>query len=503
MTSSIEHQVNGSSSRLSAVARESSPAGYGRNAPSRVSKPMRLLHLPLLGSLILASMGALPAAGQTTVVQNVRLIDGTRHAPQTNMTVVFTDGLIQVIRPGALGSKMPAGAHVVDGQGLTMLPGLINAHGHLALVDGTENSSSYYTLPNVLAELRQYEHYGVLDMLSLGLNRDLIYRVQEQQEAGTVDGATVFVADHGIGVDGGAPPLKHADDQLDQPKNPDEARKAVDAAAARHTNFIKIWVDDLYGTKPKMQPAIYSAIIDEAHKQHIPVAAHMFYLADAKALVAAGVDVLAHSVRDRPVDADLIQLMKQHNTWYIPTLTVDESFFVFADHPELLGDPFLVRATSPEELTLLKSDAYRKKVAADPNTARHRADLRMAGKNLKRLYDAGVHIGFGTDSGAMPMRLPGYAEHRELALMVAAGLTPIQAIECATAGNATLLKEAAYATAVGGKSGFGVIASGKQADFLLVEGDPAHTISDTRKIVSIWHHGVEGKPWATDASMQH
>jgi imidazolonepropionase-like amidohydrolase len=464
---------------------------------------MRSSPLALLGSLFLASVGTLPAVAQTTVVQNVRLIDGTGRPPQADMTVVFTDGLIQVVRPGALGSKMPAGAHVVEGNGLTMLPGLINAHGHLALVDGTQNSATYYTLPNVLAELRQYEHYGVLDMLSLGLNRDLIYRVQQQQEAGTVDGATVFVADHGIGVDGGAPPLKHADDQLDQPKTPDEARQAVDAAAARHTNFIKIWVDDLYGTKPKMQPAIYTAIIDEAHKQHIPVAAHEFYLADAKALVSAGVDVLAHSVRDQPVDAAFIQLMKQHHTWYIPTLTVDESCFVFADHPELLNDPFLVRATSPEELAYLKSDAYRKKVAEDPNTARHRADFAMASKNLKRLYDAGVHIGFGTDSGANPVRLPGYAEHRELALMVAAGLTPIQAIQCATANNAALLGEAAYATAVGGKSGFGVIVPGKQADFLLVQGDPAHTIADTRKIVSIWHHGFEGKPWATEASTPH
>jgi imidazolonepropionase-like amidohydrolase len=347
--------------------------------------------------------------------------------------------------------------------------------------------------------LRQYEHYGVLSMLSLGLNRDLIYRVQEQQEAGTLDGATVFVADHGIGVDGGAPPIKHADDQLDQPKTPEEARKAVDAAAARHTNFIKIWVDDLYGTVPKMQPEIYNAVIDEAHKQHIPVAAHEFYLADAKALVRAGVDVLAHSVRDQPVDAEFIRLMKQHGTWYIPTLTVDESFFVFADHPELLNDPFLVRSTSPEELALLRSDAYRKKVAADPNTARHRADFAMASRNLKRLYDAGVHIGFGTDSGANPVRLPGYAEHRELQLMVAAGLTPLEAIECATGNNAMLLGKGAYAAQVGGKEGFGVLASGRQADFLLVEGDPSVTIGDTRRMVSIWHHGFEGKPWVNEA----
>ncbi len=463
-------------------------------------QPMRSLCLALLS---LATAGALSLDAQTTVIEHVRLIDGTGRPPRTEMTVTFSDGVIQSVAPTRPGLKLPPTGRHVDAQGLTMLPGLINAHGHLALVDGTENSATYYTFPNVLAELRQYEHYGVTAMLSLGLNRDLIYRVQEQQQAGALDGATVFVADHGIGVDGGAPPIKHADDQLDQPRTPDEARKAVDAAAARHTNFIKIWVDDLYGTKPKMQPDIYAAVIDEAHKQHIPVAAHEFYLADAKALVQAGVDVLAHSVRDQPVDAEFIKLMKQHGTWYIPTLTVDESFFVFADHPELLNDPFLIRATSPAELALLRSDAYRKKVAADPNTARHRADFAMASKNLKRLYDAGVHIGFGTDSGANPVRIPGYAEHRELGLMVAAGLTPLQAIECATGSNADILGMSAgtIANAASGRKGFGVIAAGKEADFLLVQGDPARTIGDTRKMVSIWRHGFEGKPWVTEASV--
>jgi len=457
---------------------------------------MRLIPTALLAASLLAA----PLRAQTTVIEHVRLIDGTGHAPSANMALIVADGVIQGIAPSRPGLKLPAEARVVDAHGLTLMPGLINAHGHLALFEGTANSADDYTLPNVLAELRQYEHYGVLAMLSLGLNRDLIYIVQQQQETGGIDGATVFVADHGIGVDGGAPPLKHAEDQLDQPKTPEEARKDVDAAAARHTNFIKIWVDDLYGTVPKMRPEIYTAVIDEAHKQHIPVAAHEFYLADAKALVRAGVDVLAHSVRDQPVDEEFIRLMKQHGTWYIPTLTVDESFFVFADHPDLLNDPFLIRATSPAELALLRSDAWRKKVEADKDTPHHRADLAMASKNLKRLYDAGVHIGFGTDSGANPLRLPGYAEHRELELMVEAGLTPLEAIRCATGNNASLLAMGAYASVVGGKEGFGVIAKGKAADFLLVQGDPARTIGDTRRIVSIWHHGVEGKPWVTGAT---
>ncbi len=434
---------------------------------------------------------SLAAPAQTTLIEHVRVLGGAGRAPALNRTVTLAGDRIQAIAPDRPGMRPPPGTRVIDAHGLTMLPGLINAHGHLGLVEGTENSAEAYTVTHVLGELRQYEHYGVLDLLSLGLNRDLIYRVREQQQAGTLDGATVFVADHGIGVAGGAPPLQHAQDQLDQPTTPDQARKAVDAAAARHTDFIKIWVDDLYGTRPKMQPAIYLAVLDEAHKQHLPVAAHIFYLDDAKALVAAGVDVLAHSVRDKPVDAELIRMMKQHGTWYLPTLTVDESFFVFADHPELLNDPFLIRATSPAELALLRSAAYRAKVAADPNTARHRADLAMAAKNLLRVYRAGVHVGFGTDSGANAVRLPGYAEHRELEQMVEAGLTPSEVLHCATAANAALL-------GIGKQTG--TLAPGMKADFLLVEGDPAQRITDTRRLISIWHNGFEGKPWATEAT---
>ena len=372
-----------------------------------------------------------------------------------------------------------------------MMPGLINAHGHLALVEGAANSATYYTAPHVMEELRQYEHYGVLDMLSLGLNRDLIYSIRSQQQAGTLDGAAVFVADRGIGVPDGAPQVPHAPDQLYQPKTPGEARQAVDEAAGRHTNVIKMWVDDMHGKVPKMQPDIEAVIIDEAHKQHLPVAAHVYALADAKLLVTAGVDILAHSVRDAPVDRELITMMKKHGTYYIPTLTVDESFFAFADHPELLNDPFLIRATTPAELAVLRSDAYRKKVESDPATEQHRKDFAMAKRNLVTVYRAGIKVGFGTDSGANPVRLPGYAEHRELQLMVEAGLSPLEVIHCATAVNAGLLGIAAQT---------GTLAPGKSANFLLIAGDPAVHIADTEKMSSIWHNGFAGQPYVPAAS---
>lgn len=442
-----------------------------------------------------AALSTAPISAQTpvqyTAIEHVRMIDGTGKPPRADVTVLVAGPRIQSITAATpAANSLPPGTKIVDAHGQTMMPGIINAHGHLALVDGAKNSGTYYTEPHVLAELRQYEHYGVVDMLSLGLNRDLVYSIRSQQAAGNVDGASVFVADRGIGVPGGAPQLDHAPDQLYQPSTADEARRDVDEAASRHTNFIKVWVDDMHGKAPKMQPAIYAAVIDEAHKQHLPVAAHVYALADAKLLVAAGVDVLAHSVRDARVDRPLIEAMKRAGTYYIPTLTVDDSFTAFADHPELLNDPFLERATSPQELAKLRSDGYRRQVEGDPQSAQHRKDLAMAKENLKLVYTAGVRVGFGTDSGANPVRLPGYAEHREMQMMVEAGLTPLEVIRCATETNAKLL---------GISDQTGTLAPGMRADFLLLDASPAARIANTRRMVSIWHNGYAGAPWVSVA----
>jgi imidazolonepropionase-like amidohydrolase len=216
------------------------------------------------------------SAEAVTTITHVRVIDGTGRAPLEDQDVTVAGSRIRSIRPASAGK--PAD-HIVDGVGKTLLPGLINAHGHLALVDGTHNAADFYTEPHVVAELRQYERYGVLTMLSLGLNRDLVYEVRAQQREGKLDGATVFSADRGIGVPGAAPALPHQPDQLYQPHTPEEAREDVRAAAGRHADFVKVWVDDAHGTVPKMSPEIYRAVIDEAHRHHIKVAAHVYALA--------------------------------------------------------------------------------------------------------------------------------------------------------------------------------------------------------------------------------
>lgn len=415
--------------------------------------------------------------GQTVLLRDVRLIDGTGAPPQEHVSLLLQDGRIAKI-----GTTMavPKGATVREMAGKTVMPGLISAHSHLGLiVDDAESSATGYTRENVAAQLKEFERYGVTTMMSLGANRDLVYELKEEQRKGKLGGATIFTAGRGIGVSGGAPGLPAAGDQIYRPATVEEARTDVDELAGHRADIVKIWVDDVHGTVPKMKPEIWKAVIDEAHKKHLRVAAHVYALSDAKQLVADGVDVLAHSVRDQVVDDAFVQAMKERKVWYVPTFTVDESFFIYAERPAFMGTKFFQDAAGPKLMAKLDAPGYAEKINQDPQTEQHRKDFAIGQQNLKRLFDAGVLVGFGTDSGALPGRIPGFAEHHELELMVRAGLTPMQTIAAATGESAKVLH-------AGDR---GTIAVGKRADLLVLDADPLSDIRNTQKIVAVYHDG--------------
>jgi imidazolonepropionase-like amidohydrolase len=418
-----------------------------------------------------------PSAAQTLLLRDVRLIDGTGAPPREHVSLLLRDGRIEKIGETMI---VPKGAEVRELSGKTVMPGLISAHSHLGLiVDDAESSAAGYTRENVAAQLKQFERYGVTTILSLGLNRDLVYELREEQRRGRLGGATIFTAGRGIGVPGGAPPLPAAADQIYRPATVEEARRDVDELAAHRADMVKIWVDRLHGAAPEMTPEIYKAVIDEAHQKHVRVAAHEYALEDARQLVADGVDVLAHSVRDQVVDDAFVQAMKQHKVWYVPTFTVDESFFVYAGRPAFMQTKFFQEAAGPKLMARFDAAGYAEKIDQEAQTAQHRKDFAVGQQNLKKLFDAGVNVGFGTDSGALPDRIPGFAEHRELELMVEAGLTPMQAIAAATGENAKLLHS----------TDLGTIAVGKRADLLVLDADPLIDIRNTQKIFAVYHDG--------------
>ena len=430
--------------------------------------------------VVFALMVSPVASADVVVLKGATIIDGTGRAPQQNGVLVLDGERILAVGASAK-VKVPRHARVLDLTGRTIMPGIINAHGHVGLVAGGQNRADAYTRENVQAQLLQYERYGVTSVLTLGLNRDLVYELRDEQRRGAVPGASLFTAGRGIGAPDGAPPVPVAPDQVYRPTTPTEAVAAVQETAAHKPDFVKIWVDDVFGKFPKMEPAVFKAVIEAAHAAGIKVASHVFYLADAKAVIENGVDALAHSVRDQPVDDELVAMMKKRGTFYVATLNVDASFFALADDPALLDDPFLTSALAPESVQQFRSPEYRAKVAADPNVPKARAALANGMRNLKTLHDAGVHLAFGTDSGANPARIPGWAEHRELELMVRAGLSPMDALVAATRGSASML----------GASDRGTLQNGKRADFIVLQANPLEDIRNTRKLVSVWHAGRE------------
>lgn len=424
------------------------------------------LLLTLVGYVISAET---KSGGKVTVFKGATVIDGTGKEPLRNADLVVRDGKIE-----SLSGAIPKGAEIINATGKTIMPTLISAHSHLGLIQGPKAASANVTRENVRRQLKQYAKYGIGTVTSLGADGDFIYELRDERNISAGAGPRVFTAGLGFGVAGGAPPAAAGLDKVHRPATAEEAKAQVNELAKLRPDFVKIWIDDFNGSMPiKMSREVRRAIISEAHRNGLKVAAHVYYLSDARELVSEGIDILAHSIRDQPVDDELVSAMKEKGTFYIATLFLDEAFFAYADQPEWMKGDFFRNALEPGAAELLKPDVFKPKPGS-------REVLQLASRNMKKLHDGGVKIGFGTDSGANPYRVQGFAEHRELQLMVAAGLTPLDAIRAATQTNAALL---------GVSDSMGTLEAGKQASFLVLDGDPLEDIRNTENIRSVWLDG--------------
>jgi imidazolonepropionase-like amidohydrolase len=176
--------------------------------------------------------------------------------------------------------------------------------------------------------------------------------------------------------------------------------------------------------------------------------------------------------------------MKKHGAWQqAATLTREASMVVWAKPPVFLTDPFFTRSVSAAVLKTLTDPDYQKKIAADPDFAKYTEFLGIAQRNLKRLADAGVPYGLGTDSG-FPGRFPGFFEQWEMELMVDAGLTPSQVIVAATKSGAEFLRA----------KDLGTLEVGKWADLIVLSANPAANIRNTRSIEAVYIAGNRVAP---------
>lgn len=417
-------------------------------------------------SLVALSLGlaAGSAAAQVTAFVDGRIIDG-RGAVIEHGTVLVQNGVITEAGP-ASGVKVPAGAVRVDVRGKTLMPGLVNAHGHLSAVEYLKTGPQYYTRDNLVRQLKAYATYGVTTVFSLGDDQADAFALRAEQATAPPGRARVFVAG----------PIVYAE-------TAEAARADTDKVIALAPDLIKIRVDDNLGTTKKMPEVAWRATLERATAARLPLAAHLFYLADARALAEAGVHFIAHSVRDLPVDAAFLAAMKKSNACYSPTLMREVSTFVYESTPSWANDPFFRRGYGADISAEIADAGRQAKFRASPGWAqgqKYKAGLEVAKANLKTVSDAGIRIAFGTDSGPAG-RFQGFFEHMELQMMVDAGLTRMQAITAAT-GTA--------AACWGKQDALGVVAKGAAADLLVLNANPLDDIANTRRLDAIYIGGV-------------
>jgi imidazolonepropionase-like amidohydrolase len=415
----------------------------------------------LWAAVLSQALVAQTGTGGLVALTNGRIIDGTGRAPIEQATLLVSNGRVTAVGPAAR-VTIPSGATRIDVGGKTLIPGVVNAHGHL-------NVARNSTLPvrdDLIRRLKMYARYGVTTVVSL-----------DSGPADEVEGLRLSNEEERLGLDHAR---MHSSGTSVVAKTPDEARKSVDRLADLKAGAIKF---HLQGNANDMSPETWGAIIDQAHTRGLKTATHIFFLKDARSVVDRGGDALAHSVRDQDVPADFVTALKQKNVTYMPTLTREVSVFAYETTPAFFKDPFFLRGISlyGEVVPRLSDPSAQEKVRANPQTEAIKKALAQASRNLKIVSDAGVTIALGTDSGANgdSGRWQGYFEHVEMELMVKAGMTPMQTITAAT-GNAARAM---------GLTQVGTLEPGKWADFVVLTANPLDNILNTRAIDSVWIAG--------------
>jgi len=459
-----------------------------------------------LSAVILAAAELASASQTPTVIEHVTVIDGTGGAPQPDQTVVIETGRIRSVGPAGSTTR-PSGAEVIDGRGRWLIPGLIDMHAHVTLgpVHGTPGVSMRMERDAtvVARSLATLLAFGVTTIRDPGTaDATFAVAIRDSVAHGRLVGPRLFVA--GPVIDAG--PFEGL---VDRATTPEEVRAVVRRHAAAGVDYVKLYAS--------LRPELVAAGIDEAHAQGIKAIAHLFATPWTDA-ANAGIDGILHSVPSSPAllpperrraflanisrtgrfmfqwfeyydpaaaEADsMISALVRHGVMHDPTLTVFEAI-AWGDDPRIIESPDL--ALTPESLVRNWRTEFTLSAgftAAGFDSARRVWPTVL--RFVKQLYDRGVLLTAGTDANN-PWVPAGPSLHRELELLVEAGISPLEVLAIATRNGARGL---------GIEPDVGTIEPGKRADLVLLSGDPSQSIGNTRRIVWVMRNGIRYDPEA-------
>ena len=383
-----------------------------------------------------------------TVIRNVRLFDGRDAIPQA--TVTIADSIIADV---SYRGQVAPGADLIEGEGRTLLPGLIDSHTHVPSMQ-----------PYADAALRRALAFGVTTELDMNTTPRTVAEIKRRQAAGEApDMADVRSSGRLITALGG-----HGTEYggyIQTISGPHEAQAFVDERIAEGSDYIKIIHDDRYGFRTLDRPTI-AAVADATHRRGKLAIAHIGTQDHARDAIEAGVDGLAHVFNDRSPDPDFGRLLAGYGAFLVPTLAICGNPVDLYAESSLTGDPRVTPYLSDADLFYLRGRRPAREYPAEEAVRECRA--------------AGVRILAGTDA-PNPGTLHGASLHHELELLVRAGLPPREVLAAATSVPADVF----------GLSDRGRIAPGLRADLVLVEGDPTVDITATRAIVGVWKRGIQ------------
>jgi imidazolonepropionase-like amidohydrolase len=418
------------------------------------------------------------APGPVAMFEGALLIAGDGSAPLANAAFLVDQGTI--LRIGRRGEvPMPADAARVDLSGKVVMPALVNTHGHPGFQKGLTFSRDNYTRENVLDDLDRAAYFGVGVVMAQGIDPgEIVYDIRRDQARGAAGGARLLTAGRGIGAPNAGPGAAAFQGVAYEATTPEQGRAAVRELAAKRVDLVKIWVDDRGGRAPRLTPPAYRAIIDESHQRGLKVNAHVFYHDDAVDLVEAGIDGLAHLVRDREMGDALVAAIVRRGVYVMPNLSGTERG-IHADLPPWFEEPglaALLRESAPAPVIARMRAAFTSREPAAAAAARERYAILQ--RSLRKLSAAGARIILGSDTG-LEDHLFGYAEQRELEAMVGAGLTPAQVMVAVTSRSAEYL----------GLRDTGALMPGRRADFLVLGANPLEDIRNTRRVEAVYVNG--------------